>query len=71
MVCGSEGKVTPYLLEDDHFNIDNRWYDSGPYIPIGKQTVWTHIVLTSNEQIRQRVAWAFAQITTMENRHTK
>ena len=51
LVYGSWGGVASDTLEDDYFNIDNRCYESGPYILIGKQTVWTLLSLTATGKL--------------------
>jgi len=62
IVCGSPGEVAPDPYMDDYFDISNLYLDSSPYKTQIKQTIWTILALTANDQLRQKVAWALSQI---------
>ena len=75
LVCGSEGEVSPDPLEEDYFEInlfDTDTLDTMVESRSQKQTIWTHLALTAEDQLRQKMAWALSQIlvispTTLED----
>ena len=61
VVCGSIGEVAPDPLNDDYYDNLNYHLDVLNYRAIHKR-VWQQIALFSDDQLRQRVAWALSQI---------
>ena len=65
VVCGSIGEVANDPALPEHFDVrgeaenqDSEFYNNQ------KQVVWTEVALYGNDQLRQRMAWALAQILT-------
>ena len=65
LTCGSPGEVANDASSSSVFDITRKQSeDTTPrkeYI-LQRGTVWTTIALTSNDQLRQRMAWALSQI---------
>jgi len=68
LVCGSHGETANNPgFEDKYDNNMFRMYENGRsvfHFGLGKQkgNVWAQIALEADDQLRQRVAWAFSQI---------
>ncbi len=66
MVCGSPGEVnndkSDDLIYDAHTGFDTVHSTRGYNKIYNKHYVWFMIALEASDQLRQRVAWAFAQI---------
>ena len=61
VVCGSIGEVAPDPLNDDYYDNLNYHLDFMDYRESHKR-VWQQVALFSDDQLRQRVAWALSQI---------
>lgn len=70
-VCGSPGEVAeggsqlyPFHSKDTELSLDFAvTYDSPDYVPmLSRASIWTMLALKAPDQLRQRVAWALAQI---------
>lgn len=65
LVCGSQDEIEPDPTLDDYFDInlyDEDTLDSMYRPSSQRQTVWTLHALFSEDQLRQRMAWALSQI---------
>jgi hypothetical protein len=65
LVCGSQGEIAPDPMEDDYFEInlyDTDTLDTMVEPRSQKQTIWTHLALSAEDQLRQKMAWALSQI---------
>lgn len=75
LTCGSPNEVANEPARDHMYKMDvtEDRYTSGVYGAFGKMaqmqehkgSVWTNVVLTAADQLRQRVAWALAQIVVV------
>jgi hypothetical protein len=66
IVCGSQGEIAPDPLMDDHFDITNRYFDSGTGYNDQKKTVWMELALNAPDQLRQRMAWVLSKILVVD-----
>lgn len=75
LVCGSPGEVkNEHSLGQTGYHlrlVDGKDDFSGPYFDKQKLMVWTMIVLSSPDQLRQRVAWALSQILAISPQDVK
>jgi hypothetical protein len=60
VVCGSMGEVSndPSLTEVFDFRSNENTVSSQDALNNQKRVVWTEVALSSNDQLRQRMAWA-------------
>lgn len=67
VVCGSYGEVAndPSLPEVFDLRSDEQSTTDSSVLNNQKHVVWTEVNLKSNDQLRQRVAWALSQILTI------
>jgi hypothetical protein len=63
LVCGSPGEVSNEKQYGFYFDVDNS-YQTG-YWGAGdnRRHSWIMLSLSAQDQLRQRVAWAFAQVS--------
>lgn len=83
VVCGSPNEVSNdmSLVGEGNFQIEIGWMDTSETMidkEYQKQTIWTKIAMQEEDQLRQRVAFAIAQIFAItpvniitENTHTE
>ncbi|KAL7537288.1 hypothetical protein ACHAXR_008774, partial [Thalassiosira sp. AJA248-18] len=66
IVCGSIGEVGNDPTLEETFDVrSNEFTTSSPFEQNNqKQVVWTEIAIYKEDQLRQRMAWALAQIVT-------
>ena len=66
IVCGSVGEVSndPALPETFNVRSNKRSVSNRDHLNNQKQVVWTETALYANDQLRQRMAWALAQVLT-------
>lgn len=66
VVCGSIGEVAndPSLKETFDVRSNEHTTTSSSHFNNQKNVVWTEIALYEQDQLRQRMAWALAQIVT-------
>jgi uncharacterized protein (DUF1501 family) len=66
VVCGSIGEVANDPSSGEHFDVRSNEHTTTDSTTQNnqKQVVWTEVALTSNDQLRQRMAWALSQIVT-------
>ena len=66
MVCGSVGEVSnnPALPETFDVRSNKQSVSNRDHLNNQKQVVWTETALYANDQLRQRMAWALAQVLT-------
>ena len=67
IVCGSHGEVSNDPLLNEVFAIRSNGVTTtgGNVLDNQKHVVWTEVNLFSDDQLRQRMAWALAQILTV------
>ena len=67
VICGSPGEVGNDATLTEHFDVrsDEQTTTSGTTLNNQKSVVWTEIALSKDDQLRQRVAWALAQLVTV------
>ena len=61
LVCGSPGEVSNARNEEFQFEAYNSFQTLSTYQ--NSNHVWTMIALKASDQLRQRVAWAFSQVS--------
>ena len=66
IVCGSTGEVSndPALPETFDVRSNEHTTSSSDLFNNQKQVVWTEVALYGDDQLRQRLAWALAQVVT-------
>ena len=66
IVCGSHGEVSNDPTLTEHFDVrsDEHTTQSEDFYNNQKSVVWTEVAQTAADQLRQRMAWALAQIVT-------
>jgi hypothetical protein len=66
VVCGSMGEVSndPSFTEVFDVNSNEFTVSSSDSLNNQKSVVWTEVALYGDDQLRQRMAWALAQIIT-------
>ena len=65
IVCGSIGEVSNDPSEPETFDVESDEEGTGRDNQNNqKSVVWTHVALYGEDQSRQRMAWALAQIVT-------
>ena len=66
IVCGSHSEVSNDPTLTEHFDVrsDEHTTQSSDFYNNQKSVVWTEVAQTAADQLRQRMAWALAQIVT-------
>lgn len=66
LVCGSPGEVANDPTKGFVFDIVNGDYKSSNLdTAVNRQNVWMMVALEAKDQLRQRVAWSLAQVSTI------
>lgn len=67
LVCGSQGEVAPDPYLEDYFEIRTSDTDTLSDNNVAqRQTVWIDRALNSQDQLRQKMAWALSQILVVD-----
>lgn len=66
MVCGSKGEVSndPMLTQQNEVRSNRHYTTPDDQMNNQKSVIWAEIALYGQDQLRQRMAWALAQIVT-------
>ena len=62
LVCGSPGEVSSNRDQGFYFDVRNDYVTSSLSISRSRKYVWAMIAMSASDQLRQRVAWALAQV---------
>jgi len=64
LVCGSPGEVSNDRDQGFYFDVNNDYATSSLDKGFSRQHVWIMIAMSASDQLRQRVAWALAQVSS-------
>lgn len=64
LVCGSPGEVSNNASDQFLFDPYDGYQTIGRFPGHNRNYVWIMVVLSASDQLRQRVAWAFSQVST-------
>ncbi len=62
LVCGSQDEVANDPSLGHHFDITTGQDNHYRKIVSGRESIWAMLALSAKDQLRQRVAWALAQL---------